>query len=87
MPAIEGVFLRLTPEEAQELYAQVEAAGFERSGEGVKLFLFALMQEEDEEPSNLADALQGYFADNPHHAALIRAGAGKLFEAIRKKML
>lgn len=82
----EGVFIRLSSREAEDLFSAVEEAGFSKDAEGVKLLLFSLLAEPEETEPDLARAVRDYLQSNPAHAAAVKAGAGKLFEMLRKKL-
>lgn len=74
----EGIFLRLSHREAEELYAFLKDAGFSEDAEGVKAFLFDSM---DGGEDALLSRVKSYVEKNPEAIRILMermGGAAKL---------
>ena len=68
----EGVFIRLQPDEAKEVWSALAELGYKTGAEGLKEFIFDELFESDE-PEQPANPLEELLARNPE--AISRAGA------------
>ncbi len=83
MPPIETqIILRLDAEDERDLFAELDARGLERSGDGVLALVWELL-EDDTEP--LTGKIKRHIENNPQHVeAAMKIGA-KLFQALRSR--
>ena len=86
--SIEGVFLRLDPEQARTFWDAVAEAGYEQNADGATRLVLDLLEgvPENAETGDLGDRVARFIRENPEQVAAMQQGAAALARGIGNRI-